>query len=337
MNDNKPPANWPDRAVGLGAGLASALLFAASTKGSGFEVALAYFSPLPLMIGAIGFCAPAALIGALTGAFLLAHAATPLLGFAYLFGFGAPALIVSALARKGFPVKKGAPASVPQFFSPGALLAVAMILAVIAAWIGVAALTDFHHGFNAALEAMLRRFGPDLDQLVENLRQLDAHVDAASIKRLILLSAPGGVAASQTLLLAVNLWLAARIVDISARLGRPWPSLPENLILPRAVAPAFVLAASVSFYGGLTGALAGAFAAAAGLALLLQGLATLHAFTRDSKYRGFLLSALWAATTVFVLIAPPFLMAFTLFGLIESVFSLRARKARRLSTRTKTE
>ena len=61
MNDNNPPANWADRAVGLGAGLASALLFAASTRGTGLAMALAYFSPLPLLIGALGFSALGAL------------------------------------------------------------------------------------------------------------------------------------------------------------------------------------------------------------------------------------------------------------------------------------
>lgn len=337
MNDNHPPANWPDRAVGLGSGLASALLFAASSRGSGLEVALAYFSPLPLLIGAIGFSAPAALAGALVGAFLLAHLAQPLLGLIFLFGFGAPALIAGALTRKGFAVKNGASGPMPQYFSPGALLAVVMSLAVIAAWLGVAALTDFYHGFEAALEALLRRFGPDLDKLVENLRDLDPEVQGDAIKRLILLSAPAGVAASQTMLLAVNLWLAARAVDISGRLGRPWPSLPENLVLPRLVAPAFVIAGGLSLIGGLTGALSGAFAAASGLCLMFQGLASLHAFTRESKYRGLLLSALWAVTMVFFLAAPPLLLAFTLFGLIESVFSLRARKARRSSPKTRTE
>ncbi len=154
MNDNNPPANWADRAVGLGAGLATALLFAASTRGTGLAMALAYFSPLPLLIGALGFSALGALAGALLGAALLAFLLDPALGIAFLAAFGAPALIVGALARRAFPVKQGELAPLPQYVTPGALLTVLCALAVIIAWIGVAVLTQHYHGFDAALEAL---------------------------------------------------------------------------------------------------------------------------------------------------------------------------------------
>ncbi len=203
-------------------------------------------------------------------------------------------------------------------------------LSIILAWIGVAILIQHYHGFEAALDALMTRFKTPLDEVVENLQKMSPGIDGEPVKRLILLSAAGGVAASQTLLFAVNLWLAARVVDISGRLGRPWPALPENLVLPRIVAPAFVIAAGLAFMGGLIGALAGAFAAAAGLCLALQGLATLHALTRDNKFRSFLLSALYAV--VFVL-EPWSLLTLALFGLVESALNLRARRTRRLSSK----
>src|SRR5579871_1342579 len=99
MNDNNPPANWPDRAVGFGAGLASALLFVVSTRGSSLSMALAYFSALPLIIGAAGFSFPAALLGSLAGAALLSAAAQLPFGLGYFLGFGAPALILAALLQ----------------------------------------------------------------------------------------------------------------------------------------------------------------------------------------------------------------------------------------------
>ena len=330
MNDNKPPANWADRAIGLGSGLASALLFAASTRGGGLAMALAYFSPLPAFIGALGFSLPGAFVGASLGAFLLAQLGQPLLGIAFLLGFALPALIASALARHNLPAREGDASPVPRFFSPGLLFAALLGMAVLAAWIGVAALTDTFHGFDAALEAMLRQFGPSLDDVVESLRKMSAEIEADKVKRLILLSAPAGVATSQMLLLAVNMWIAARTVEISGRLGRPWPDLPETLVLPRAVAPIFVIAAGLSFEGGLTGALAGALAAASGFALALQGLAALHAFSRNARYRGLILAALYAA--VFAL-EPWSLLLLALFGLVESALSLRARAARRLSAK----
>ena len=131
MNDNNPPANWADRAAGLGAGLATALLFAASARGTGVAMALAYFSPLPLLIGALGFSALGALAGALLGVLLLSILLGPALGIAFLVAFGAPALIVGALARRVFPVKQGDSAPLPQYVTPGALLTVVCALSVI--------------------------------------------------------------------------------------------------------------------------------------------------------------------------------------------------------------
>jgi uncharacterized protein YybS (DUF2232 family) len=328
MNDNHPPANWADRAVAVGAGLATAMIFAASTRGTGLAMALAYFAPLPLMIGALGFSAIAALAGTLLGAVLLAHFSEPALGVAFFLAFGAPALIAGALARRPFAVKSGESAPLPQFLQPGALLAIVLALSVTITWIGVAVLIQHYKGFDAAFAGLLERFREPLDQVVASLKQMSPELEGDTIKRLMLLSAPAGVAASQTLLLAVNLWLAARAVDISGRLGRPWPALPENLILPRVVAAAFVLASGLSFKGGMVGALAGALAAASGLCLAIQGLATLHALSRNAKFRGALLSALYAV--VFVL-EPWSILLLALFGLVESVFTLRARRARRLS------
>lgn len=324
MNDNHPPANWPDRAVGFGAGLASALLFVVSTRGSSLSMALAYFSALPLIIGSAGFSFPAALLGSLAGAALLSAAAQLPFGLGYFLGFGAPALILAALLQVSLPSRDpSSPA--PRFAAPGELLAAIIALAIAIAGLGVAVLVLHYHGFEAALTAVLTRFSTELDALVESLRPVSADLDADTIKRVLILSAPAGVAASQTLLLAVNLWLAARTIEISGRLRRPWPPLPETLSLPRIVAPIFLLAAGLSLRGGPLGAVAGIVAAAAGFGLALQGFAALHGLTRDSRFRGAWLSGLYAAALV---LEPWSVVVMALFGLIDSAFSLRARKAR---------
>jgi hypothetical protein len=324
MNDNFPPANWPDRAVAFGAGLASALLFVVSTRGSSLAMALAYFSPLPLMIAAAGFSFPAALLGALAGAALLVFAAQLPFGLGYFLGFAGPALLLAALLQAPLPSRDPAsPAA--RFITPGALLATIILLAIGVAGLGVVVLVSHYHGFDAALTAILKRLGPALDELASGLRPVAPDFEADKIKRLLVMSAPAGVAASQTLLLAVNLWLAARTIEISGRLRRQWPSLPENLSLPRLVAPAFLLAAGLSFKGGLFGVLGGAVAAATGFGLALHGLAALHGLTRDSRFRGAWLSGLYAAVLV---LEPWSVVVLAVFGLIDSAFSLRARKAR---------
>lgn len=324
MNDNFPPANWPDRAVAFGAGLASALLFVVSTRGSSLAMALAYFSPLPLMIAAAGFSFPAALVGALAGAALLVYTAQLPFGLGYFLGFAGPALLLAALLQAPLASRDSA-SPAPRFMTPGALLATIILLAIGVAGLGVVVLVTHYHGFDAALTAILKRLGPALDELASSLRPVAPDLEADKIKRLLVMSAPAGVAASQTLLLAVNLWLAARTIEISGRLQRPWPTLPENLALPRLVAPVFLLAAGLSFKGGLIGVLGGAVAAATGFGLALHGLAALHGLTRDNRFRGAWLSGLYAAVLV---LEPWSVVVLAVFGVVDSAFSLRARKAR---------
>ena len=128
MNDNHPPANWPDRAVGFGAGLASALLFVVSTRGSSLSMALAYFSALPLIIGAAGFSfSRRRCSGRLPARRCCPPPPQLPFGLGYFLGFGAPALILAALLQVSLPSRDpSSPA--PRFAAPGELLAAIIAL-----------------------------------------------------------------------------------------------------------------------------------------------------------------------------------------------------------------
>ena len=332
MNDNNRPTDWSDRLVGFGAGLSSALLFAASTRGTGLAMALAYVCILPLLIGAVGFSAVASVVGAATGALLLAYAGEPLLAIAFFLGFGVPGFLLGLLAHWTYRLRKpdDAPESTPDFLpyrlAPGALLGGAVLLATCAAWTLTGAMMWSEGGFDAALNAALDEYGPSLDATLQKLVKVAPDLDLALAKKMVVLSFPGAMAASQTLLLAFNLWLAARVLEISGRLGRAWPPLPETTVLPRGIGFAFVLAVAACFYSEPVAVFAGAFAASAGVALALQGLAAVHALSRDHSQRGPILAALYAVTLVGVAVAPPILIVLVVFGLAESALSLRARK-----------
>jgi len=339
MNDNHPPIDWADRLLGFGAGLASALLFAASARGTNLAMALAYFTPLPLLIAAIGFSSIGALGGLIVGAGLLSFVLHPLLGPAFFVSLGLPAFILGALAgnplrlRGSKPSRKvaatdAAPPAAPYWLSTGALLFIVILLAVGLTWAGVAALIYHYNGFEPAITAITKRFDPVLEDLVGNLRKMAPDVEGDMVKRMVLLAAPAGVAASQVLMLAVNLYFAALTVSLSDRLSRPWPAIPETLALPKIVGLLFAASCATAFAGGWIGVFAGALAAASGLGLAFQGLATIHALTRPLKLRGALLAALYA---VVLALEPWSLLFLTLFGLIESALSLRARQAARLS------
>ena len=77
--------------VPLGAGLASALLFFLTVKGTPLAVALAYLAPLPLMIAALGW-------GALGGAIAAVVAAAAIAGFFGMEGALIFVLVVAAPA-----------------------------------------------------------------------------------------------------------------------------------------------------------------------------------------------------------------------------------------------
>jgi hypothetical protein len=324
MNDNQPPASWPDRAVAFGAGLAGALLFMVSTRGSSLAMALAYFAPLPMMIGAAGFSLPGAMLGALAGAAGLFAIAHPPLALAFLFGFAAPALALAAMIQSPLPSRGGEAPT--RFATPGEMLDTIILLAILSAGAGVAILLVHFRGFEPAMTAAIQQFAPALDELATSLGPIAGEIGPDAVKRLAIMSAPAGVAASQALLLAVNLWLAARTIDVSERLRRPWPDLPETLALPRILGPILLLAAGLTFRGGLVAVLAGIVAAATGFGFALHGLAAFHGLTRDARFRGAWLAGLYAAVMV---LQPWSIVVLALFGLIESAFSLRARKARR--------
>lgn len=332
MNDNFPasplqapfsPTPWADRAVALGSGVASALLFASSTQGGGLALFLAYFSPLPLLIGAAGFSLLGALGGALLGAGFLAAAASPAMGAAFFAGFGVPALLLALLLnfRRG-----GADGQPTRLLSPGALLAACAALGAAGAGLGLGALIVHFGGFDKAVAELTDELAPTITPALESMGALAENLDAATVVKWVALAAPAGVAASQTLLFAINLWAAARVIDISGRLRRPWLNLPEYLALPRLFGLIVVIAAAVMARGGAVGAFAAIIFAAGAIALAAQGLAALHGLTLGVSGRIFWLAGLYAAILV---LEPWSILILTLLGLIESLFALRARKARR--------
>src|SRR4029079_9913844 len=84
--------------VGLGAGAASALLFASIASGSPLSFGLATFAQLPIMLAAIGWTHRAGLTGALVASAGLAIATTGSVALAFLLSIGLPAWWAGYLA-----------------------------------------------------------------------------------------------------------------------------------------------------------------------------------------------------------------------------------------------
>jgi hypothetical protein len=301
--------------IGLGGGLASALLFASIASGSALSVFLFYLSALPILLAGIGWNHLAALIAAASAAaglgiffgfwFFIAHVA----------GVGVPAFLLAYVAM----LARTAPDGSLEWYPAGKLVL----------WTaGIAA---------ASTALTIPVFGTDLEsyratvkQIFERIVRLQLGTPAGEPLRLpngaeagatldVLATVMPPMAAAISMLVGLfNLWLAGRIVRLSGRLARPWPALSEIHFPP--MTPVVLLAAiTLSFFASIVGVAAGMLAACLLLAYMMLGFAVLHQLTRALAARGAILGAVWIV--VVVLGWPAIVVA--LIGLADGLFDLR--------------
>jgi hypothetical protein len=289
--------------IGVGAGVAAALLFASVISGSLAAVFLFYLAPLPILIASLGWSHIAGLVAAasataavafLSGAFFLAIA---------VISFGAWWLGYLTLLARG--VGNGSEPKL-EWYPIGRLV---LWAAAIGTLVVAAAIPNFGTD-QASLQAALRE---SYERIIR---------DPSTIDFLVIVVPPAAAVFSMLTCLC-NLWLAARIVKISGRLTRPWPELPA-MTLPPATLAMLMLAAAGSFLPGLFGILSAACAASLVMVLAFLGLAVLHWVTRGMRGRAVLLGGVYAST---VALGWPLLLI-ALAGISEIVFGVRLRIAR---------
>src|SRR5262245_51142001 len=210
--------------IGIGAGAATALLFASVASGSLIAVLLFYLAPLPILIAALGWSHWAALIAALAAAAGLAAIFGAFFFIAFLIGIGLPAWWLGYLALLARPTAD-APDGL-EWYPVGHLVVWA---AIVGALIVIAAMANFgtdEDTFRTSLRSGLERMlhlqgralgsGADRTSTLPNLSRL---VD------FLVVALPPAAAVLTTITNVVNLWLASRIVRVSGRLRRPPPDL----------------------------------------------------------------------------------------------------------------
>lgn len=322
--------------VGIGAGLASALLFLVLAKGTIIALCLAYFAPLPLMIASLGFGQWTGLVGAFLGSGLVAALAYPSIGVAlYPIAIAVPAWLVCAAALRGAPAPE--PQSprnatknhpVAANAAPMRALTVATLFLAAAFSIGALILAATYGGLSAALARLTSELAPLIRELKESVTRLPESVDTDRLAWLLARTIAPTMAASALSVLVVNLWLAARTVQISARLPTTWPDIPYNLRLPVPFAAALIPAIGLIFIGHEIGFVAAIVATVLATGLSLQGLAIMHDLTRGMSARTPLL---FGAYLIMSLIPPWPMAVFALVGLVDAAFGLRERKRLRQS------
>lgn len=344
--------NAPAAALGLGAGIAAAVLFSLAGRAALFSAAFASFamaalanlSPLPIMIAMLGFglVAGATAVGAgaitVAGLFYAQQSfghvdSAALAGLAFALFIGLPALWLSLLAV--LSRVKGSPTwaittRVGSFFAREycPLERILSYAASICATIGVAIaiyVADLYGGFNTAVE----KLSTELAQVIPSI-QLPEGIDAKYLAKIMVMSAAPTAAGGTLIMLMLNLWLAGRVVQLSNQLPRPWPDVARELRLPQVFLLLFGAAAVAGPYlGGLPGLIMIIVAATLGVAFALDGLAVAHYLTRGKGFRVPLLTLIYAGLAISVIVPPiwpVFVLPLVLLGVIETAFSLRERK-----------
>ncbi len=302
--------------IAIAAGAASALMFASIISGTAIAIILMYLAPLPLLVAALGWGPIIAAIGGIVAALALGI----LIGWAYMLAFAmwaaVPALWLGHLILLGRPVETPAAptngdAGAIEWYPTGRIVLWIAAFAVAITLTTLLMLGTDAETINAAMRRSLSRmFG--------------ARAGASEVGAVMALIAPAAGALGTMVALTLNVWLAAKIVNMSGRLRRPWPDL-KTIALPPMTMAALSAAIAFCFTGGLLALAAQVISAAMMTAYAMMGFATLHTVTLALKSRGLWL--LFAYLTVVVFGWPIVLM--TIVGLADAVFGFRQRFTQR--------
>lgn len=311
--------------VGLGAGAASALLFASIVSGSPLAIILFYLSALPIMLAAIAWSHLAGIFALAFGALSLAAFLNFWTAFVYLAAVATPAYVLAYMSMLGREVAPatGTTAAAMEWYPPGrivlwaALIAFALVAVVILQF--GTSFETYQKEIRVAFERVLKlqaRIAADQPLKIPGVQNPDQFLNT------LVAIMPAAAALLSMLTSLVNLWLAGRVALISGRLRRPWPNLNE-IALPQATAILLAAALAISFMTGMPGFVAAIAVAVLALAYAIAGFSVLHAITRNNSARIWLLTGAWIGV---LLLGWPLLFV-ALLGIADSVFNLRGRQA----------
>jgi len=301
--------------IGVGSGLASALLFYSAARGGVLPGSLLFvLTPLPTLLAGFGWGWLPAAAGALAGALAVAFAASVAVAAGYALALGLPAVLATYLAYLSRPDPQHP--DLREWYPPGRLLAALAIYAGLLPVLLLPLIGGSYEPLGAPLAAFYQRLSEVAPEL--GWRGLEKE-EIAGLAALTVRLLPGLLAAYWLAIFTLNCYLAARIVHASGRLGRDWPDLPmlnAPAGFPLLVAGALGLAclpgvpsiAGSSFAGGLL------------FAHLLAGLALLHCIARQRAR--WILLFVYAGLLIF---GPYAAIAITIGGLFEPVFQLKRR------------
>lgn len=279
--------------IGLGAGLAVAVLFASASTGPLLTRFLLFFlAPLPAFLAGLGWGWLAAVIAGISGTLLVAVVSSPLAALLYGASQGIPVAILCYLAYLNRTVTDPTSgATHAEWFPIGRLVVWAAVMAGVLAGLSLFIIGSDPGALRTSLRAFIERVvARELPQLGDkplDASQLDALTDLA------MYMLPAASAISWLSGLLVNLYLAGRITLASGRLPRPWPDLAA-VSYPAGTALVLAVMLGSTFLAGATGLVAAGFAGALLMIYVLLGLAIVHFNSRGKPIRPLILASVYA-------------------------------------------
>ncbi|MEO0496397.1 MAG: DUF2232 domain-containing protein [Pseudomonadota bacterium] len=317
--------------VGTLGGIASALLFLGAAKGSGLAVPLLLFSPLPILIVALGWLPLASVLATLALAITLSLMADPMVGGIAALIIAIPGCVAAYLYTLSRPAEEvGGPEGQIAWYPVGDTFARALIVFSLS-FVIIGLLSGFGQAdFEALMTEIFRTFiaaneaNPQNGEILADLNEETLASFAKSVARWM----PVSLAGTWVAILILNFTLAERITRSSGFLKRPAPNWPNTLFLVPLYAGVFAVGVIVFILGGSFAPVGGVVAGAFGTGFMLVGLAVIHAITRGMPARGLLLFAAYGPLILFGFPA----LLFIALGLAEAFYGLRARAAGKLNT-----
>lgn len=301
--------------IGLGGGLASALLFYSAARGSPLlSTLLLLLTPLPTLLAGLGWGWLPAAAGAVAGSLVMAIAASLPFAVGYFLALGLPGAILCHLAYLSRPHPQDP--NRREWYPAGRLVAALSLYGGALPLLVLPLIGGTYEILRAPLGEFFHRLSTRAPEL--GLRPLnDQQVEA--LAEFVVVALPGALAAYWVAIFAGNLYLAGRIARASGRLGRDWPDLPA-LAYPPGFPLLVALALAATFVPGTIGVAGSSFSGALLLAYLIAGLALMHFIARGRAPW-----ILWFVYASLVLFGPYAALVLTLGGLLEPALKLKNR------------
>jgi Predicted membrane protein (DUF2232) len=301
--------------IGLGGGLASALLFYSAARGSPlFGTLLLVLTPLPSLLTGLGWGWLPAAAGAVAGALVMAFAASTSFAAGYFLALGLPAVLFAYLALLSRPHPEDPDKR--EWYPAGRLVAALSLYGGALPVLVLPLIGGSYETLQPAMGEFFRRFSAHAPEL--GMRQLtDQQVEG--LAEFVVAALPAALAAYWVAIFSLNLYLSGRIARASGRLGRDWPDLPA-MTYPAGFPLLVALAIAASFVSGTVGVAGTSLSGALFFAYLLAGLALMHLIARGRG--GWILWIVYAGLIVF---GPYMALALTFAGLLDPVLKLGRR------------